>query len=553
MSQHDNSVFASLQSVSGVRYNKAEYNKDILGTYLLRKARDKGVRLPMGGPPDEYKFLGAFVESPTSGMNENVVYCDLASLYPSNILTLNASPETIIGTKTDLERSQYTEDDCVWGYIDTRPVKHLDSDESYQHYTDGEYKIVYDPDAPEIKWTCDEGDGPRYDKLYFLRHDVQEGFLTQCVDDLIALKEKYRGTPLYAATKRIVNSVYGIVGYSTETSSSRVFDWRLAEAITLTGRKIIMASRDYILDELHTRGYTDAYACSGDTDATAVALPSVATKDEALRVVGDIVEQLNNEGYERILAEEFGVPPEHQHAAIEIESFAPRLFIPSQNPPHDPVGVKKRYIQWESWNDDDGEVDKTAITGLEAVRSDVAPVITEAQELFAETLRMDTSEAREWLFPQLRELAESVQNGTIDLVDACKRGGIGQDLSEYGTSQRRAGPLYRGAKYANANIDGVTIQRGDKPALVYIERVPDGYPRTYDATTAEDGDPVDAVALADPSNLPEGFVVDYDSHWGKVKAAMKPLLDTRFGADTWSEILHQHEQSGLSAFETVGD
>jgi hypothetical protein len=166
---------------------------------------------------------------------------------------------------------------------------------------------------------------------------------------------------------------------------------------------------------------------------------------------------------------------------------------------------------------------------------------------------MDTSEAREWLFPKLRSLAESVQNGEIPLVDACKRGGIGQDLSEYGTSRRRAGPLYRGAKYANEHIDGVTIQRGDKPALVYIERVADGYPRIYDATTAEDGDPVDAVALNNPDDLPDGFVIDYDSHWTKVKAAMKPLLDTRFGANTWSDVLHQHEQSGLSAFEQVGD
>jgi len=549
----DDSVLSSLQAVAGTRYNRSEYNKDILDTYLLHKAREQGIRLPTGGDPDEYKFLGAFVEDTTAGMNENVVYCDLASLYPSNILSLNASPETIVGTQEELEASQYTEDDCVWGYIDPRPVKHLDKGtpkSEWKQYTNGQYKMVYDPHQTNIKWTCDEADGPQYERLYFLRHDVQKGFLTNCVNDLIQLKELYRGTPLYGATKQVVNSVYGIVGTAREGSSERLFDWRLAEAITLTGRKIIKGSRDYLLDELHDRGYDDAYACSGDTDATAISLPSVATNDEALRVVGDVVEQLNNKGYDGLMQETFGVPPEYRQTEIEIESFAPRLFIPADDSapgyPHTDVGVKKRYIQWETWNDDDGYCDDISITGLEEQRSDSMPVIQEAQRLFAETLRMDTSEAKEWLFPQLRELAESVQTGDIALSRVCKRGGIGQDLSEYGTASRRAGPLYRGAKYANQHIDGVTVQHGDKPARIHIERVPEGYPSTYDTDTAEDGDVVDAVALPNPENLPEGFVVNYEQHWRDFKSSMKPLLETR--GWPWQDILSSTEQDTLQSF-----
>lgn len=547
----DDSVFSSLQAVTGATYDNATFNKDLLDVFLLHKARQKGIRLPTGGAPDEYKYLGAFVEQPTAGMNENVVYCDLASLYPSNILSLNASPETIVGTQDELEASQHTEDDCVYGYVDPRPVKHLDegvSKSEWKQYTNGQYKMVYDPHQSSVKWTCDDEDGPQYERLYFLSHDVQRGFLTECVGELLALKEKYRGTPLYAATKRVVNSIYGIVGYSTETSSSRVFDWRLAEAITLTGRKIIQGSRDYILSHLHNRGYDDAYACSGDTDATAVSLPSVATNDEALRVVGDIVEQLNNEGYDEMMQDLFSVPPEHHHTEIEIESFAPRLFIPAENPPHGEIGAKKRYIQWESWNDDENYCDEISITGLEAVRSDVPPVVQDAQELFAETLRMDTSEATEWLFPQLRELAESVQTGDIALSRVCKRGGIGQDLSEYGTATRRAGPLYRGAKYANENIDGVTVQHGDKPAVVYVESVPEGYPRTYDADTAEDGDVVDAVSLPNPENLPDGFEVDWQRHLRKFASSMKPLLQTRFGKHAWEDITTTTEQSAVVDF-----
>jgi len=302
MRTDDNSVFSSLQSVTGVRHNRGMFNRDIIDNYILHKAREKGVRLPTGGEPDEYKFLGAFVETTTAGMNPNVVYCDLASLYPNNLLTLNASPETIIGTEQDLQESQYSRDDCVWGYIDPRPVKHLEDGESWQQYKDQNYKMIYDPDAPSVKWTCDEAEGPQYERLYFLDHDVQTGFMTECVQDLIELKNKYRGTSLYESVKRITNSIYGVLTFGNQNSSFRVFDWRLGEAITLSGRKIITRSRDYILDELHERGYTEAYACSGDTDATAVSVPSAATKDETLRVVTDIVEQLNDEGYDEIVS-----------------------------------------------------------------------------------------------------------------------------------------------------------------------------------------------------------------------------------------------------------
>jgi DNA polymerase elongation subunit (family B) len=211
--------------------------------------------------------------------------------------------------------------------------------------------------------------------------------------------------------------------------------------------------------------------------------------------------------------------------------------------------VKKRRVEWQSWDEDAGEIDDISITGLEAERSDVAPVTRHAQELFAETLRMDTSEAREWLFPRLRELAQSIESGEIDLTRVCKRGGLGQDLSEYGTTQRRAGPLYRGAKYANKHIEGVTIQRGDKPACVLVDKVRGKYPSTYDTHTAEDGDVVDAVSLPDPSMLPDEFIVDWGRHLQKVLISpMRPLLDTRFGHETWSNIRHQTQQSGIETF-----
>jgi len=150
----------------------------------------------------------------------------------------------------------------------------------------------------------------------------------------------------------------------------------------------------------------------------------------------------------------------------------------------------------------------------------------------------------------LREYATAIKDGSMALSKVCKRKGIGQNLTEYGTTNRRPAPIYRGAKYANDHIEGVTIQHGDKPALIYVDTITGQYPTTYSATTAEDGDVVDAIALPDPSQLPDGFVVDYEKHYRKtLRDPMKPLLATRFGQNPWANVLHQHEQSGLTAFE----
>jgi len=345
----DDSVFASLQAVAGTRYNRSEHNKDLIDTFVLRKARERGVRLPTGGPPDEYKYLGAWVFESTAGMNENVVYCDVASMYPNLLVTLNLSLETVIGTEEDLEVSEYTEDDCIFGYIDPRPVKHLDEGESWQQYTDGEYKLIYDPQAPETKWTCDERNGPDYTKLYILDHSTQKGFLTDCVDELIELKNKYRGDNLYGAIKRVCNSVYGVTGYANETSSFRLYDWRIAEAITLAGRKMVKQSADYVLEHAQENGFDDAYVVMGDTDGYGISYPSASTRHEALTTAADAVADLNNEVYDEMMNELFGVDPSNHRGAIEVEEYSPRVFIPSKNPPHGEEGVPKRYIKWSTW------------------------------------------------------------------------------------------------------------------------------------------------------------------------------------------------------------
>jgi len=312
---------------------------------------------------------------------------------------------------------------------------------------------------------------------------------------------------------------------------------------------MIMYSAQYVCDRLADRGYPDAHITAGDTDGCGIALPTADGQDDALTVVQDICDTLNTDGYDSFFSEECGVDPSDHHGEIEVESFAPKVFIPSRNPPHGDVGVKKRRIEYQTWDDGD-DIDEISITGLEAERSDIAPLTRTAQELFAETFRMD--EPKDELFSQLREWYDAVTEGTIALERICKRGGIGQNLYEYGSTSRSPQPIYRGAKYATDHIDGVTVQQGDKPVVIYIDSIQsqsNEYPRTYEATTGEDGDIVDAVALNDVSRLPECFRVDWKRHRKKVLTEpLMPLLQTRFGEDVWEEITTGHTQTGLAGF-----
>lgn len=528
---------------------------------VLRRAKEKGIRLPTGTAPDTWNYFGAYVFNPRAGLNHNVMYLDLASLYPNLMRALNVGPDTIIGTQEDLEASEYSEDDCYWSYIDPREVYHLDQGESYRNFTDGTYKMVYDPNASgsKMKWKGD----PQMERCYFLKPSVKEGFLRGVVQDLIDLKYKYEGS-MYEAVKRIVNSIYGYSAYLTSKTSSRLADWRIGESITLAGRKVIQYSAQKAVEMLDNRVDGEVYIAIGDTDGCGLCWPNAPTRDVMANHVEDIVDYLNGDGYDSFMEETFGIDETDHYQEIENESYAPSLFVPEdtgatteqleehlQYSNHGGngvnVGVKKRYAQWITIDEGD-EVDDLKFTGLEAVRSDVADVTQEAQKQILEwLLKRDFSAAWKDIAPYLRDLHTKIRDGAYPLDEIAKRGGIRKPLEEYGSSTHTPQPIYRGAKYADEYFDGVTLKAGGKPLTYYVKHVGAKYPSTYTADTAENGKVVDAVAVEDPRNLPDTVTIDFEKHCKKVLVEpLEPILST-IGKD-WDEVIHQHSQEKLVNF-----
>jgi len=190
-----------------------------------------------------------------------------------------------------------------------------------------------------------------------------------------------------------------------------------------------------------------------------------------------------------------------------------------------------------------------SVTGIDIVRSDRAEVTRDiAQEVLESILRIDDREqARREVYDTIKETVEAIKRGEKPNSYIARPKGMGQSPEEYGSTETRAASTFRGAKYANQHFDWERMGEGSKPQFLAIERVRGDWPTQYTAETAEDGDPVDAIAVEHPNKVPEGFVIDYDTMVEKtIEDPLTPLLSPM----RWqfSEALSDTEQSDIAAF-----
>lgn len=474
------SLIANLRDVTGVGFEEPiGGNYEMMDTVFLRKAAASAIALPTAEKPAVEDYHGAYVYTPTAGLHEHVVYPDYSSLYPNMMYQCNISPETLIGTAEDLAESEYDESDCVWTYIDTTTPPSQKED---------------------VEVTDDE-----MEKCYFLAPDVEEGFVRGVLDDIMGMCDQYTGD-MYDAAKRVRNSTYGSMGDSDSYGSGfRLFDWRLAEGTTLGGQKVLKEGgrlfADFISDP-------DADVIYGDTDSVVTKLPNADDGEDALAMAEDAADRVN-EALDDYVADTFNV--ETSRMDLEIESYAEAIFFKGQNGGTSDDGVKKRYAQLVAWDDDDDWYDEPdlEITGFEYVRSDVAQLTKRAQYRFFELL-FTADDPETAVYEYLEGVIEDVMADEYPLNDIGIPMGIGQPLAEYGSPDRRPQYKYRGAKYARDYIygDEDAIGEGDRPLEFRVDAVTGDQRKTFDATTAEDGDPVDCVAVHDADDIPPEIHID---------------------------------------------
>lgn len=623
-------LFENLREVTGAMYETAVSNGPMLDTLFLRRAHESGLVLPSNTEPDENVYHGAKVFDSKPGVHKNCVYPDLSSMYPNLFAMLNLGKETIVGDDQALEESQYTAEDCYQFPVDERPFAEVPKGETYDHIDRGEYKGVKTPSG-----ATREMFDPQYDWFYVLKPEIRVSFVRDTVDELIELKGQYSGD-MYAAVKRVTNSVYGIAGDSSSGGKGfRLYNRRVAEGITLAGRLTITHTAETFTGYLNEHYDDDAILVGGDTDSATSSIPNAPDMETAWEWAREAVEFVD-ESYDEFAKETFGMPSDDHRLAVELESLASKLFYMEGDEESsytenddgylvkqdDTEGVQKRYAQHIVWDDDDGWMDtadpdegyeealtdpedrstvktldtvtydtydsgplsgqdphdNVSITGFEYVRSDSAQITRDAQMQILSDILL-SPDPHDFIESYLRELVDNIETGDVPLDDLARPKGISQHLDEYGWKdleelddadvtdvvesqggkyRQKAGPTYRGAKYADDWFSWEDLGEGSKPLKIPIEKVRgDDFPAAYEYHSwpednnrpdpPEVDDPVDAIAVETPERLPKQFVVDHDAIIEKeLEEKLDGILST-MDLD-WNNLLAEGDQSSLAAF-----
>lgn len=302
-------LFQNIRKLAGCQFEDSHNPIDTLDILFLRHAKKQSLVLPTNTVPDRDWYYGAFVFDSSVGRHRNVVYFDVSSLYPNIMRQTNISPETIVGTHEDLEASQYTEDDCQWAYIDTRQTN--------------------------VKKSSD----PDFEKCYYLKPSVKEGFVKSVIDELLELKDFYDGKELYSAVKRLVNAVYGCLGDANSYGKGfRLFDWRMAESVTLQGRKIIQECAEWGTDRID-----GGYVTNGDTDGFGITMGDEQSHesvvDDALGIEDEMTNHIQGWCNETLNIEESTI-------VMEAEKLMDPIFVPQGTTTDEAPKKKYAYVKW---------------------------------------------------------------------------------------------------------------------------------------------------------------------------------------------------------------
>lgn len=297
-----------------------------------------------------------------------------------------------------------------------------------------------------------------------------------------------------SSIKVLMNSFYGYLGYP----GSRLYKKEVAEAITRWGVSILKWSWAV----LKNLGYDVIY---GDTDS--VYVKAKESSIFKLLIEGKELIKHLNKSYIKF-TRNYG--SDDCTLEIEFEKIFKKVLFVSKKGSDENEGAKKKYAYILLWEDNKKVDDSVHFTGFETVRSDTPRIARTTQTEIVEKLLRGVT--KEEITTQLEQLDADIRSKEIPTEDIAFPKGISKHLHEYGKIKEdevtkvktriSIPPVIKGAEYANKYL-GKRFGRGSKPKWLYIKKTPYGYPNTK-------------VLSFDEEEIPEGFVIDYDTMIDKI-------------------------------------
>lgn len=362
------------------------------------------------------------------GYHPWILDMDATSMYPFIIMNLNISPET----KDDAG-------DVVAG--------------NGQHFT-SKFKGV----VPQIlQWMFDER--VKYKDL--MKAAMKRG------DE----EDRLRNANKQASVKKILNSFYGV----SASKFFRFYDKRIAEAVTLTGQKLIKHALGFV----QNMGYK---VITGDTDSvlfTAGADCDVARAKVIMKTVGEAIDNSLTE----FCKTNFNIDKQNFHFKGEMVADA-GIFI-----------AKKHYVMHKV-NIEGIDCDEMEFKGIDIVRNDTPKICkTHLKAIYEGFVRGKTID-------ELQVMIQDYRNYILNapIAEVMIPTSLSKDLAEYTKTQ----PIHvRGARYWETHYAekyGVSFADTNRGRFVYVKMTDDRLPETNVVTVPDGCDGFQFV----------GMVPDYD-------------------------------------------
>lgn len=394
------SFFDEIRCAAGLtNLNDCFYYSRVIDTFILRRYKGSIVFPSKGEFTEESEGIrGAFVYEPVKGLHKNVCVMDMKGLYPSIIQTFNLSTETIVNG-SDVP------------YVTINGIK--------------------------------------------FRQD-NRGILPSIIEDLIKLRdmckveaEKYEpGSIEYKtwmqrrmARKFLVNAVYGV----NALTSFRLYDKRVAEAITYIGRELMMWNASIVESEGHV-------IVSGDTDSLfiKIKLGNIPLNE------GNRLTKLLNSSLTAFV-KKFGAS--NHYMKLEFEKIYASML----------VGAKKRYIGKIIWKENK-EVNYNEYVGFEVRRSDSTKLARDIQRNVCDMI-LDTIE-KDIILKYIRECTQKLKQQSVDMIaipTKLEKDSYYIEKESDGIIERKPLnlPRVKAAEFSN-RVLGTNFRAGSKFMMIYV-------------------------------------------------------------------------------------
>ncbi|WP_284011954.1 DNA-directed DNA polymerase [Halobaculum litoreum] len=474
------------RKIVGCQLEDAPTPGDAVDMYVLHNAYGRFV-LPTKGQQDGEDFEGGAVFEPITGVEEMVSVLDLKSLYPMCMVTINASPETIVDDPESFEGETYRAPNGT----------------RFRKEPDGMMRRMIDELLTERERLKGERDAHEVGSDAYEQYDQQQ-----------------------AAVKVIMNSLYGVSGWER----FRLYDKDNAAAITAMGRRVIEFTEEAAREIDHEVTY-------GDTDSIMLALGDDLSVEEAIEQSFAIEEHINGR-YDDFAREELDA--EEHRFEIEFEKLYRRFFQ---------AGKKKRYAGHIVWKEGH-EVDDIDITGFEYKRSDIAPVTKRVQKRVIEMIvhGEDTDDITEYVHDEIQRFLGG--DADLEEVGIPGGIGKRLEAYETDTAQVRGAKyanLLLGTNFQRGSKPKRLYLRKVHPdfwARMEDER---GLDPSQDPLYGEFKRDPDVICYEYADEVPAEFEVDWDKMLEKTLEGPIARIIEALGM-SWDEVKSGQEQTGLGSF-----